>query len=65
VDSERYKETAFGARFGISLSKAWGVDVQLEHRDREGTSAIGEYSELNGGIFLRYEGGAGRRTRLD
>jgi hypothetical protein len=65
AEDERSRETAFGARLGFSLSRSIGVDVQLEHRNRDGTSAIGEYSELNGGIFIRYEGGARQRTRPD
>jgi hypothetical protein len=60
--SARYTEKVFGAEYGLDLSRSIGIDVRIEHRSRgsNGASTRGEYSELGGGVFLRYTGAFGR-----
>jgi hypothetical protein len=52
-------ERALGARLGISIGRSLGLDLQIEHRKRDGITALDGYSELGGGIFLRYSGSTG------
>lgn len=58
-----FDERLLGARLGIALGRALGVDLHVEHRKREGPIPTGEYSELAGGIFLRYAGEIGGGTQ--
>lgn len=54
-----FDERLLGARFGVLLGRALSVSLLVEHRKREGPVPTGEYSELAGGIFLRYAGEIG------
>jgi hypothetical protein len=58
-------ETTFGARLTILFGQALGLDLQVEHRDRESEDPLGTSKELAGGIFLRYAGAFGRRGSLE
>jgi hypothetical protein len=58
-----FKEKWFGAEFAYDFSSAIGVDVRVERRNRSAEIAVNEYSEVTGGIFLRYSGGFGRQQR--
>lgn len=47
-------ETAVGAEFSLTFGRNIGLDFRLEHRDRDGRIPARGYSELSGGLFLRY-----------
>ncbi len=47
-------ETFYGGQLNVPLGRKLGLDVRVEHRRRDSDTAIGSYSELSGGIFLRY-----------
>lgn len=53
-------ELLAGARFGFTFGRALGVDLRVEYRDRNGAAPTSDYSELSGGLFLRYAGTLGR-----
>lgn len=55
-------ETVFGALLQLAFGRALGVEVRVEHRERDSDSGVGSYKELSGGIFLRY--GSARRQAL-
>jgi hypothetical protein len=50
------QERSIGAEVGISFGRALGLDLRIEHNNRDGFTTAGDYSELSGGIFLRYSG---------
>jgi hypothetical protein len=50
------QERSVGAQLGISFGRALGLDIRIEHNKRDGITAADDYSELGGGIFLRYSG---------
>lgn len=56
ADSE---ETIFGANLMLAFGRALGLEVRVEHRERDSDLGAGSYEELSGGIFLRY--GSARR----
>jgi hypothetical protein len=58
-------ETTFGAQLTILFGQALGLDLRIEHRDRESENPLGTSKELAGGIFLRYSGAFGRRQSLE
>ena len=60
--TQRFDETAFGARLRISFGRALGMEMLLERREREGVALTDSYSEFNGGVFFRYAGAFGRRA---
>jgi hypothetical protein len=51
VDSE---ETTLGAQLHLAFGRALGVELRVEHRERDSDLESGSYEELSGGIFLRY-----------
>lgn len=60
--AEDADETTVGGLFTIMLGGSLGLDLQLEHRDRDSENPMGSSKELSGGIFLRYSGAFGRRA---
>jgi hypothetical protein len=55
-------EWTLGAELALSFGRSLDIDLRVEQRDREGLSALDDYSELSGGIFLRYSGPSGADT---
>jgi hypothetical protein len=55
-------ERRAGAEFAISFGRSLGMDLRVEHRKRDGRTALDSYSELSGGVFLRYSGAVGGQT---
>ena len=47
-------EKSYGAELSLTFGRNLGLDIRLEQRDRSGDVAADGYSELTGGIFLRY-----------
>ncbi len=52
--ADEFDERILGAEIGITVGRALGLDLRVEHRDRDGITPAGGYSELSGGVFLRY-----------
>jgi len=52
-------EHIYGAQLGIELSRSLGLDVRLQHAERDGNAQFPGYSEMSGGLFLRYGGTRG------
>ena len=52
-------EMVFGANLMLAFGRALGVEMRVEHRERDSDAGLGPYKELSGGIFLRY--GSARR----
>jgi hypothetical protein len=59
--AQRWDETLFGAELGITFGRSLGLDLRVERRDRDGLTRPDGYSELAGGLYLRYASRAGRR----
>jgi hypothetical protein len=57
-----FDELIAGLEFGMAFGPSLGLDLRVEHRNRDGSNASGDYSEFAGGLFLRYSGGAGQRA---
>jgi hypothetical protein len=57
--ADKFDERLLGAEVGLALSRTIGLDVRVEHRKRTGDDATTNYSEMSGGIFLRYSGSLG------
>lgn len=47
-------ETSVGAQLGLSFGKSLGLDVTVMDRRRTSAQAFNSFSELSGGIYLRY-----------
>ncbi|MGC4029173.1 MAG: hypothetical protein QM696_09900 [Steroidobacteraceae bacterium] len=58
---DKYDERIFGAQLGITFGRAMGLELRAEHRKRDGIVRERGYSEMSGGVFLRYAPGAPRR----
>lgn len=52
--AEDYDEFSVGAAMNVALGRMLSLDVQVEHRERDSDLFTNTYSELSGGIFLRY-----------
>lgn len=61
--ADAWDEKLFGGELGISFGRALGLDLRVERRDRDGATRAQGYSEVAGGIYLRYasQGGMERR----
>jgi hypothetical protein len=49
-------ERTAGVELGFNFGQALGLTFRVEHRKRDGSAALSDYSELSGGVFLRYAG---------
>lgn len=47
-------EYIYGAQLGISLGRSLGLDLRLQHNERNGNAQFPGYSEMTGGLYLRY-----------
>jgi hypothetical protein len=43
-----------GGEFSVNFGRSLGLDLRIEHRNRSSSIASNEFSELSGGIFIRY-----------
>lgn len=56
-------ETVFGALLHLAFGRSVGVEIRVEHRERDSDAGFGDYEELSGGIFLRYR--SARRQEVE
>jgi hypothetical protein len=49
-----FDETSGGMQFSVGSGRSFGLDFQIENRNRSSGSATNRYSELAGGLYLRY-----------
>jgi hypothetical protein len=49
-------EWQLGAAYALTFGNRLGIDFQLNYGDRHAASALGDYRELAGRVFLRYRG---------
>jgi hypothetical protein len=57
-------EYVYGAQLGISLGRSLGLDLRLQHNERNGNAQFPGYSEMTGGLYLRYGSlGGGARAQ--
>jgi hypothetical protein len=47
-------EYVYGAQLGMSLGRLLGVELRLQHNERKGNAQFRGYSEMSGGLYLRY-----------
>jgi hypothetical protein len=52
----RFSEAMYGFEYGMDFTRTIGVDARIEQRQRSGRNAPNLYTELAGGLFLRYTG---------
>jgi hypothetical protein len=57
--SGSFDERLVGVELGVAFGTALGLDFRVEHRKRDGLTALNDYSELGAGLFLRYSGSLG------
>lgn len=50
----RANERGVGAAFNFNFGTSLGLDLQVEQRERSSAAVANRYSELSGGIYLRY-----------
>jgi hypothetical protein len=53
-------EWNIGAELTLAFGRALGLDLRIQYNERNGTALLDQYSELSGGLFLRYAGSLGR-----
>lgn len=53
-------ETSVGGELSLTFGRELGLDFRIEHRKRDGFTTAEGYSELSGGLFLRYGRISGR-----
>jgi hypothetical protein len=62
VDTDEY---SIGGHFTLNFGRSLGLEIRVESRDRDGRLFADRYSELSGGVFLRYgRMPPGSRTRV-
>ncbi|MEO6080770.1 MAG: hypothetical protein ABIQ86_13485 [Steroidobacteraceae bacterium] len=49
-------ENFIGASLDWTFGRALGLGMRLEHRNRDGVTGAGNYSEFNGSLYLSYHG---------
>ena len=49
------RENIFGSQIQYTFGRALGLEARLEHRKRTGILPSDDYSELTGGLYLRYD----------
>ncbi|MEZ5499001.1 MAG: hypothetical protein R3E77_06195 [Steroidobacteraceae bacterium] len=47
-------ETSFGTRVSVALSPRYSIDFSLRHNERNSNVGGADFTELAGGVFLRY-----------
>jgi hypothetical protein len=62
---EEFNDTTFGGILTILFGRSLGLDLRVEHRDRDAVDPADANKELSWGLFLRYSGAFGRRTSLE
>jgi hypothetical protein len=60
--SGSFSERTVGAELQFSFGRSLGLELRMQHRNRDGLTAGADSSELSGGIFLRYSPDAGNRA---
>lgn len=61
--AETFDDTILGGEIGISFGRALGLQLRAEHHDRDGITRAAGYSEMAGGLFLRYSPQEARGAR--
>lgn len=59
ISPESFDERILGGTLGVSFGRSLGLDLRMEYRNRDGITVADHYSELSGGVFLRYGGRLG------
>lgn len=47
-------EVAIGGELGVTFGRNLGLDLRIEHRDRNSPLPVAEFSEISAGLFLRW-----------
>jgi hypothetical protein len=60
--TQNFESVVVGAQLDASIGRALGIGLYVEHHNRDGNTAAEKYSELSGGLYLRYRGATGRSS---
>jgi hypothetical protein len=62
---DEFEDTTVGGILTILFGRSLGLDLRVEHHDRNATTAADAFKELSWGLFVRYSGAFGRRASLE